>query len=263
MQVKPYVGITGPVSLEEIELLNSEFKDAGFSDSPCSMPMIGILASMKTLMRQEVSNRRYPLLEDIQGLLSSIKENTFKTIHYNTRELDTIYNQINYLIKGFCDEGLVDGIQLNIVFPPLSQVKRIKKRFPNLEIIFQANNGVIQSGNAKQVAEKIQGYGDTIDYVLIDPSGGRGREFHIDQSVEIANALKEKNPHLGIGFAGGFNGENIYERISKLGEKLGNYDFSIDAESGLRDKLSNEYGDDVMNFGRVRDYLQEASRKLN
>ena len=45
--------------------------------------------------------------------------------------------------------------------------------------------------------------------------------------------------------------------------KIDSKDFCIDAEGGLRDKLSSDYGDDLINLEKVKGYIQSASRVLN
>ncbi len=69
-------------------------------------------------------------------------------------------------------------------------------------------------------------------------------------------------PDVTVGFAGGFNGENVEGRLRELVLALFHEDFCIDAEGGLRDKLTGAYGDDLLNRGKVRSYLQEASRVI-
>ncbi len=63
-----------------------------------------------------------------------------------------------------------------------------------------------------------------------------------------------------MGFGGGFTGENIIPRSSELVKEIGNNGFSLDAEGGLRDKLSEDYGNDLYNPEKVRHYIQQAAK---
>jgi phosphoribosylanthranilate isomerase len=262
MESKSYVGITGPVSKEEVLDICKLFEDFGFYENSSVRPMIGILASYKTLNNIKIENRRYPELKIIPELIKEMKSGTFRTIHYNTREFESLSKQVSELISFPYHKNSLDGIQLNMTYPPIDQIEKIKREFPKLEIIFQANSGVLNSGSKKEVAKRINNYSTLINYVLIDASGGKGEGLDIAYSADLANEIKDSNPSINIGFAGGFKGSNIKENYNDLINKCGGFAFSIDAEGGLRDKLSEKYGDDLLNINKVREYIQSASSIL-
>jgi len=259
MNPKNYIGVTGLVSKEEVSYICKSFEDFGLYDNPFHKPMIGILASYKTLNNIEVENRRYPKLDALSELINEMKSGTFKTIHYNTREFNSLFEQISKLISIPYYRNSLDGLQLNMTYPPIGQVEKIKEKFPKLDVIFQANSGVLNSGSKKEIAKSIKNYENLIDYVLIDASGGRGKNLNILYSAELANEIKNLNPNINIGFAGGFDRCNVYRNCEELILLYGGFNLSIDAEGGLRDKLSNKYGDDLLNINKVRDYIQSAS----
>ena len=116
--------------------------------------------------------------------------------------------------------------------------------------------------NPEQIAEKTKEYERVANYVLIDPSGGRGDEFDIIHSVAVYQELQEKIPLMLIGFAGGFNGHNVRKRIQTLTEMTGAEDFCIEAEGGLRDKITDRYGDDILSLDKVKQYIYEVKRVL-
>ena len=262
MESKQYIGITGPVLKEEVLEICRLFEDFGFYEDSPVRPMIGILASYKTLNNIKIENRRYPELNLVQELIKEMKSGTFRTIHYNTRELESLSKQISELIHFPYHKCFLDGIQLNMTYPPLDQIEKIKKEFPKLEIIFQANSGVLNSGSKREIAERIMNYDGLIDYVLIDSSGGKGENLNISFSADLANEIKDLNPNINIGFAGGFKGSNVKTNCHNLINKCRDFSFSIDAEGGLRDKLSEKYGDDLLNMNKVREYIQSASSVL-
>ncbi|MFH1503202.1 MAG: hypothetical protein ABIE36_00915 [Candidatus Diapherotrites archaeon] len=262
MESKPYIGITGPVLKEEVLGICGLFEDFGFYENRSVKPMIGILASYKTLNNIKIENRRYPKLKIISELIKEMKSGTFRTIHYNTREFGSLSKQVSELIYFPYHKIPLDGIQLNITYPPIDQIEKIKKEFPELEIIFQANSEVLNSGSKKEVAKRIKNYGGLIDYVLIDSSGGKGENLDIPYSADLANEIKDLSPNINIGFAGGFKGSNVKVNYHDLINKCRGFAFSIDAEGGLRDKLSEKYGDDLLNINKVREYIQSASSFL-
>lgn len=259
MESKPYIGVTGPVTKEEVLGICNLFENFGFYDNPLFRPMIGILAFYKTLNKIRVENKRYPELRIIPELLNEMKTGTFRTIHYNSKETDSLSEQVYELAHKSYYKNLLDGLQLNITYPPISHIEKIKRIFPRLKIIFQANAGVLNSGSKEEIAKNIKEYGKLINYVLIDASGGKGENLNIQYSADLANEIKEFSPDINIGFAGGFNGSNVKKNFGNLSCKCKDFAFSIDAEGGLRDKLSEKYGDDLLNIDKVKEYIKSAS----
>ena len=61
--LKPYIGVTGPSTLIEVEKVCNEFSNAGFTKDSSHIPMLGFLVSHKTLEGKEVENLRYTIFE--------------------------------------------------------------------------------------------------------------------------------------------------------------------------------------------------------
>lgn len=262
MKAKPYVGITGPITKKEVASCINGFAEAGYSIESPHIPMRGYLASYKTLNKKPTSNRRYPSIADLPGLLKHADNKVLTMIHYNSREMSTLADQVKQIFEEIYHDMLCRSIQLNIIWPDINQVKLIKQQFPELQIVFQASHNVIKDKTPKKIVQLINRYGNMLDYVLIDPSGGRGVEFKVEHSLSVYNEIREKLPKITVGFAGGLTGKNVDEQISKIISRTEHTDFCIDAEGGLRDKLSDKYGDDLLNLEKVRSYLQSASRVL-
>lgn len=262
MKAKPYIGVTGPVIPEEVKEVCDGFSDAGYSMDSDHIPMIGFLVNYKTLNGKHVENKRYPSVDRIPELLEASNGQALTMIHYNSREMKTLSNQVSKIFDSIYQDGLCQFIQLNISWPDTNEVAKIKKNFPDMKIVFQASRGVLSLGKPSEVSNWIKLYGDSIDYVLIDPSGGRGEVFDHEKFIGLYEDLRETGSNLAIGFAGGFTGENVASRLSKIIEKVGGKDFCIDAEGGLRDKLGPGFGNDLLNTRKVRDYIKLASTVL-
>lgn len=262
MGIKSYVGITGAVTTREVTEIVKEFSEHGYTLDSIPIPMLGFLVSYKTLNGQPTTNRRYPKIETLPGLLEQTDNQVFTMIHYNSREMDSLSDQVTKIFDRIYDKSLCRAIQLNIVWPEIGQVKKIKDKFPEMRIVLQASHKVMENKTAKKIVNEITNYGDSLDYVLIDPSGGRGLRFDLESSLALYKELKAKLPKLTIGFAGGFTGGNVGRIVKQLINKIGRTDFCIDAEGGLRDKISSEYGDDLLNMVKVRHYLWKASQVL-
>jgi hypothetical protein len=265
MKTKPYVGITGVTSQKEMREVAEEFKTVDYTLQTPHIPMVGVLVSYKTLNHQQTNNLRYPELHQVPGILVEGMGKVFPMIHYNSRKTDTLADQISSLFGGIYDIGLCRGLQLNIPWPNIAQVREIKKRFPLMKIVFQLSKSAMEGLHPEKIGERIKEYDESIDYVLIDPSGGRGKELQLNSDqkyLQIDSLLQEEMPDITIGFAGGLSGDNVSEKVNKIIEARLTTNFCIDAEGKLRDKFSDRNGDDKLNIDKVRMYLQSASSAL-
>ncbi|MBS3165982.1 hypothetical protein J4444_02570 [Candidatus Woesearchaeota archaeon] len=262
MVAKSYVGITGPVTVQETIDICREFSEAGYTMTTPHIPMLGFLVSYKTLNGEVTQNRRYPTLTELPALLGVTKGQVLTMVHYNSPERDSLSEQVARIFSGIYQPGLCRAIQLNMAWPDITQVAQIKETYPNMQIVFQASHKAMDGKSPSELAQGIRAYGDSIRYVLIDPSGGRGIPFDLDSSIAVYSELRDLCPDLTIGFAGGFTAENVIQRLIMTMQKVRGSDFCIDAEGGLRDKVTTAYGDDLLSIPKVREYLQSASSVL-
>ena len=258
MKSRPYVGITGPTSPDEVSDLITAFHDAGYCMETPHIPMLGFLVSHKTLNESLTPNQRYPRIWLLPSLLQEAGPGVLRMIHYNSKETDTLAEQVAKLFRELYDPGLCRALQLNIVWPPVTQVKQIKEQFPEMEIVFQASRRTFEGQSPQEFAKRVKDYRDAINYVLLDPSGGSGQEFDLPRSVALYSELKDQMPQITLGFAGGLTGDNVAEKAARIQKQTRDHDFSIDAEGGLRDKISATYGDDLLNIKKCRHYLKSA-----
>lgn len=256
---KTYVCVTGITTKAELEGVVSAFKDSGYSVGDSGhVPAVGFLASYKTINNIETTNKRYPKQKALAELLEEIDSKILKAVHYNTRDTADLPKQINKATKG----GYCDLIQLNIIWPDPKHVRKIKESRERTGIILQVSNESMKGLSVKDIANRILCY-TAIDHVLIDPSRGRGIDFDIKHSAALYSAIRETMPTLSIGFAGGLCGDNIEKITKALAKRLGTTDFSRDAEGKVRDKINDEFfGNDVLNIGKVKSYIQNARKVL-
>jgi len=257
MRAKPYVGVTGCVTKPEVMNVLDKFSDAGYCGASHE-PMTGFLVSYKTLNGRHTSNRRYPGICRLPDLVKA--SYAFNMVHYNSRELNTLAEQVINIFNGIYPK--CHALQLNIPWPDPRQLELIKNEFTDMEIVFQASRKVTAGKSAALIADCVAVYGDLVDYVLIDPSGGQGKPFDLERSLSIYSELRSRTPELTIGFAGGFTGDNVAERLELIIDRLGESSFCIDAEGGLRNKVTDAYGDDLLDIEKVGAYVHGSSRIL-
>ncbi len=256
----PYIGITGPVTVDEVRQVGQAFKGAGFTKNSQHVPMIGILVSYKTLTNQPTQNRRYPKYEEVPGLIEAASEFGIPMVHYNSREPLTLAHQLHRILES--SRGKCQGVQLNISWPGIEELTRARENSRYADFVIQLSHSAMQDLNPEEIARRVKRYVTVADYTLIDPSGGRGKEFDLENSLAIYQALKLHVPNTQVGFAGGFTEDNVKARLQTLRQRLGTKTFCIDAEGGLRDKLSDSPADDVLNMHKVRAYLEKAAEAL-
>lgn len=254
-----YISVTAGKDSEEVDAILGEFRTAGYSLSQEYAPTIGIQISEKTLNGIKPKNLRFAAFADVPSLLRRIDGKAMPVIHYNTKNIDTLSEQVSRVFESVHEHCRL--VQINATFPDVSQLQRIKERFDGLKISLQVD---YRGLDLKDVPEKVASYGDCLDYVLIDPSRGRGEVFNLEDSARLYLDIKEKRPDYGIVIAGGLSGDNAEEVLDKIIGMIHTKDFSICAEGQLRDKVSYEHwGQDVLNIGKVRDYLRSVKRVLN
>ena len=224
--------------------------------------MSGILVSYKTLdLGSNPGNMRYPNLEDIPSLLRAHDGKAFTTVHFNTKRLETLPSDVCsvFNLGDIYDKELCRGLQLNVVWPPREDISEIKSNYPDMKVILQLSSKATDGMSQDEIASRTAAY-TNVDYVLIDPSGGKGLGFDTEYSSNLYKKLKESGVRATVGFAGGLYGDNVASVTRDMRGRLNSVDFSLDAEGNLRDKITPAYGDDIMNLEKVRSYISEAAK---
>lgn len=246
----PYIGVTGFMSRNEVEKVLAEFP----KDSVRKF-MVGVLASTTTLYGEKPSRLfgRYPIIQNIEDIFSP-DTRAFNVIHFNdkTREMAMILNQLLVLTK--LGGKHLHGFQLNIKWPHPFILNMFKKVHPDKKIILQLGREAFKDVDSSpaRMAEKVRvTYNELIDYLLIDPSAGEGREFDLKMALSCLRALKERcNPLIGFGIAGGLYDGNAEKLLSPVVAEFS--DISTDTEGKMRDK---ELGD-ALNIDRAIRYVK-------
>lgn len=268
---KAYVGVTGITSVEEIRAVDSAFRESGLVTSSVHKPMMGFLASYKTLeLGLNPGNLRYPRLEDLARLLEEAKGKAFVTIHYNTRNVGALVEEVSALLdnEAIFDRGLCNGLQLNVTWPSPKSIEEIRQEYPQLKIILSITSGAMDRDGKKvshkEIANSALAYDGIVNYILIDPSGGKSAELDVNRAAGIYYELLETMPtRKAVAFAGGLSSESVARIVGGLWDALYTRDFSIDAEGALRDKITQDYGNDTLNAQKVASYLKEAARAFS
>jgi hypothetical protein len=179
-------------------------------------------------------------------------------IHYRADDKENLSAELHQLLRGLrlYDNGLCRRVQLNNGRRVLHQLPQIKEEFPELAIIMPLHPR-IHPENLEKVARKAQ----YIDAVLLDNSYGQGHQLDIAIAHKAYEQIRPALPGIPVGFAGGFNQYNIERIIADLRIVIPE-SFSLDAESGVRYKMSAIPEDDLLNFSEAEAFIRKSGRRL-
>lgn len=246
MKTKPYVGITGVTSIVQSEAIAGYAELLGWPRT--HKVMVGALASYKGLRGRSANPRQYVGVDQIDSVFVNDRV-CLNLIHYNSRA-NGLFAQLNELLS---DARYVDGVQLNISWPWLDALRRLQSRFYTV-ITLQISSRAYQmiGGTPTRLVSTLAPYEGLIEYVLIDPSGGTGKDFDSHLAKVMLKTLVDSGLGMKWGIAGGL-GRGKLERLRPLLEI--DPGLSWDAQARLR-TISDELDESLW-----KPYLEE-SRKL-
>ncbi len=277
----PYIGITGFKTKEEIIKTANAFKEnyekCRAYKSPHE-PMFGFLCSNKRLEDKLSEGTQSPAFIQLKELIDyAVDADSLKKcipmIHYHTENAgktsgfsapieqsspgkEKLADEIKEVFERIYDK--CKAVQLNMTWPAIEQVEKIKKEFPDMQIVFQLNKYALKDAGIEAVVKRTKEYEKFVDYVLIDPSGGLGAEFDLEKSTELMTAIENEMKNKTIGIAGGLDGENVKEKVVTITKKIKHSYFCIDAQGRLRTENKNE-----ISIEKTYKYVAEALRAFS
>ena len=208
---------------------------------------------------------RYPALTEIAPILATVRAFARPVLHFNTRSTTPVDAQLAELLErtAYFPSGLCRRVQLNVAAPPVAALERARRLHPGLELVLQVPLWRADLRRSADLCDFVLPYAGLVDYVLLDPSGGRGAGADEALLAEIRLASEVLAGAFGLVLAGGLGGENAAGEIARFRAALGSIPFSIDAEGRLRGgKAEGRRVGDRVNVAKVRDYLLAASAVL-
>lgn len=247
MKKIPYIGVTGFMNQEQVQ---NVLKNRNIHPSIVGRRlMVGVLVSSKTL--QGLENKwpmRYPKIKDL-GTIFSSDPSCLNLIHFSSDDPGNLYDELVKITELVGPH--LHGFQLNIPWPEKEQLVKYKEFYPDMQFVLQLGVEAFEEKghDITRVYNAVVEYGELIDYVLLDMSGGKGTPL---DSERIKNLVSEFTPlgYLGVGVAGGLYAGNIKEQLTDIVKRYP--DISTDAEG----KLQSENGG--LNLSEVRQYLEAS-----
>lgn len=253
--MKPYIGITGFKTPAEIvgaaQLFSEHLRYTGYT------AMFGFIASAKRLADPSSYGDCSPSVNDLSSLTALVPEQFLPMIHYYTPDKDSLVDDVLRLFRDNYIYDSCQALQINMTWPEVRDIESIKYAFPDMKIVLQIKKQALQEPLEKLV-NKVKAYDELIDYILVDPSGGGGKDFILDECVAAMNAASHAIQHVCVGLAGGLSGDNVYERVTSVAAKV-NREFSIDAQGKLRVEV---FGESFLNPEKVKRYIENAAKAV-
>ena len=232
-----YIGVTGFQNVGEVKIISDHI-----DKYPVGKIMFGFTSSNKRLLDPTSSGKTSPALNDLGKLVAAVSSNHLPMIHYYTSSPDTLAEEVIALFKYTGIHPHICGLQINQLWPDVSQIKRIVDFGQAAQIItLQLPAQALDEGNY-QIIEKLKAYEGLITCVLIDPSGGLGVDFDVIRAAALMKLISQKFKMIP-GVAGGFSAENVISRIiqiedetrCKCCQQATLHDYCIDAQGKLRE----------------------------
>lgn len=198
--------------------------------------MVGIQATGKTQV-QDIENKRgqmwHPVGESITDAAANEDSGLTKPyIHcYFAGEAEMLQGVANVMRR---TRHYVQGLQFNGL-PWVTQNYRpllsdFKEKYPGQSIILQAGSGTLNNYSPNEVATELETM--PVDYLLLDPSGGWGKEMDVEQMRNYVDEIYQRQLPIGVAVSGGLEAKNVERLFGPLVEIYP--DLSCDAEGRLR-----------------------------
>lgn len=254
--MKPYIGITGFKTVDEVVAAGNAF---GAHPVDGYVPMFGIASSAKRLADKRTGGEQTPAVQDIPALLTHVPNGSLPMLHYHTTNKDTLIAEVEdlFLIGDVYAHGLCRAMQLNMDWPSPRSLEKVLGCFPDMAIVLQLPKRAMGGLTAETIATKAHDYEGLVQYVLIDPSGGKGIDFDEHATMDLLHALDAALPSVTLGVAGGLSGDNVGQRVSTIRQTY-TKSFCIDAQGKLR--CSNNLAIDP---AKAQHYIQTATHALS
>jgi phosphoribosylanthranilate isomerase len=223
------------------------------------------------------TNERQPNFENLGRLDGLAREyGLIPAIHYFTKDNETILGDLETIAKNIDMTHGSTLLQFNTLPVEINILKEVEKMgFDTIFKIPVSNKGAggyavwkgdgvqdVSSGDVGPLIEHAREVAPYVRYVMFDASHGTNLELDLGEDslpIRFGKGIRElrEMDNVGLVYAGGFNPDNIYDKITALEKHLFG-GVSVDIESGVMgsdgklDKVNVR--DYFVNVGWLRDY---------
>ncbi len=226
----PYIGITDFMNPEQVKTMLALFISHRQVASVRKLH-VGVMMSYKTL--HGLPTKWVTAFPRNEAVCEIFIEHPLllNVLHYADYDAVDVFNS---LIRATAYGGKnLHALQLDMVWPDPILVHAYRKKHPHVQIIVQVNTRALElvSHDPAAMVKRLAEYGDSIDYVLLDKSMGKGLGMDAHGLIPVARAIRDALPDLGLVAAGGL-GPKTFQLVTPLVQTFP--DISVDAQGKLR-----------------------------
>ncbi len=239
----PYIGITGFTDCAQVQKMLNIFNwSPGIEDN--RNLHVGVMMGHKTLHGIPTKlgwENIFPKNEDVHSIFFK-HEHLFNVLHFADYEQRSGVEILHDLRLATNYGGFdMEGLQLDMVWPDPNAILAYKESYPKIKIIIQVNPDALKAiaHDPTALVARLSQYEDSIDYVLLDKSVGRGLSMNAQELMPFIHAITDgpyadrlragKGP-VGVVVAGGLGPETLHLVECLVAQYP---DLSIDAQGKL------------------------------
>lgn len=276
-----YFGVCDVYSPEEAFAMAEELRRE--RKNPNRKVMVGVMTHPFVLnpdmpvpekVRTEISEI-FPTKEKMAGGFINDPD-VLNTVHYadlygpngpwKAEESPNVFNNLELVVQ-YGGEHL-DAIQLDLTWPKSDELKRFKEKNPDIFIILQVGKFALKEveGDPWAVVDRLREYDDSIDFVLLDMSMGKGKGMEAGGLLPLLRIIRKELPYLGLAVAGGLGPDSV-DLLGPIAEEFP--DVSVDAQGNLkrkdapRDNLGHMIAAHPADLGRSKEYIKKSCFMLD
>lgn len=276
-----YLGVCDVYSPDESRAMADEVRSA--RRSPNRKVMIGVMTHPLVLRDDtpvpkkvvEGIRRIFPSKEAMAGGFIDDPD-VFNTVHYadlygpsgprKSGEAPDVSDNLELIVRHGGDN--LHAIQLDLTWPSASELKKFRDIHPELAIVLQVGKYAFAEveNQPQEVINRLRGYGDAVDYALLDMSMGMGYEMQSSGLLPMLRTIQQELPEMGLAVAGGL-GPDTLDSLKPIADEFPG--ISIDAQGNLKhkDAPKDEFGHLIATYpaelDRSKDYIRKASEILD
>jgi hypothetical protein len=247
---KPFIGIRGVRTVEEVETIKEILNQTGFTTLPYTAT-IGIHVRREMPYTSRLAPHWDPSLKGLDTILRSVGPTATPIIKYKTdhaADMPKVHEQVRQLFNGYKIDGhtIQDScstVQINaareeltpprnVVWLKAFQLKAIKNA--GIDIILQLNHAAINGRDPDDLARKLKEFEGLVSYAIIDPSGDSGNANDV---LPIIRAINQNTSRIRAGYSIGHGPgsiESSFELLRATSDALPERRISLEVHSEIR-----------------------------
>lgn len=265
-----YFGVCDVYSPEEAVAMAEELRRD--RKSPNRKVMVGVMTHPLAL-HPDVDDpyevrKVFPAREQLAGGFTEDPD-VLNTIHYadlyGPNAGQNVFENLELCVE-YGREHL-DAIQLDLTWPKPHEIKKFKEKNPDIFIILQVGKFALKEVECdpQAVVDRLREYDDSIDFVLLDMSMGKGKGMEAGRLLPLLRIFRKELPYLGLAVAGGLGPDSV-DLLKPIAEEFPNV--SIDAQGNIKrdapkDALGHMVSTHPADLGRSKEYIKKSCVMLD